>query len=255
MKYFLPLLFFFCLSTDVFAETDLPTAFSEHIPSHVQSVEDENTVEQKSREVVETEAEGLAKEWLEKSDIDITNPHFIEQLNGTDVNRSIFAFGYSSEVYLGRWPLTYQSTGSSVNWAYQKVNDNYIAEGQLMYVQNEEEQVNGGLQSKVANSDQVQNMILKNTRERINWPIDYQAVFGSNTEKKLPMSNETAANHLEAYVGAVKETGSITYGEVYLTMTGRKQELTVKNIIEEEVVAWLPIQNHLAFHLKNEQPN
>lgn len=250
MKYLIPLIFLFSLPQEVYAEEDLTTIFSEQIPSHVQSVEDENTMEQKGSEIIESEAKGLAKEWLEKSEIEITNPHFINQLNETDVNKSIFAFGYSSEVYLGRWPLHYESMESSVNWAYQKINDNYIAGKELIYSQNEEEQVIGGLQPKVANSDQVQNMILLNTKERINWPIDYEAVFGVYTEKSLPMSNDTKANYLEAYAGAVKETGLITYGEVYLTMTGRNQEITVKNIVEEEVVAWLPIQNHLSFHLK-----
>ena len=250
MKYFLPLLFFFCLTTGVSAETDLTATLPEQIPAHVQSIEEENTAEQENEVIIDSEAEELTEQWLEKSDIEITNPHLIIQLNETEVNRSIFAFGYSSEVYLGRWPLSYQTSESSVNWSYQKINDNYLAGDELNYLQIEEQKVSGGLQSSVDQSEQVQNMILKDVTERIKWPIDYQATFGANTEKTLPMSNDSGAERLEAYVGAVKETGTITYGEVYLTMTGRKQELTIKNIVEEEVTAWLPVKNHLAFHLK-----
>ncbi|GAA4070221.1 YfkD family protein [Amphibacillus indicireducens] len=250
MRYILALVFFFCLSAEVTAEVDLATMLPESIPSHVQSIETENTAKQTSRDLVEVEATELTKKWLDNVDLTITNPNLIEQLNATEVNRSIFAFGYSSEVYLGRWPLSYQSTESSVNWAYQKINDNFVGSSKPIYVQEENRLISGGIQNKVTDSDQVQNMILANARERIQWPIDFEAHFGANTNKQLAIRNESGADRLEAYAAAVKETGTITYGEVYLTMTGRKQELKIKNIVEEQLTTWLPIQNHLAFHLK-----
>ncbi|BAM46741.1 YfkD family protein [Amphibacillus xylanus] len=250
MKYILPVIMFFCLTTEVLAEVDFTTMLPEHIPSHVQSIEKENTANQKQRELLEVEPNEQTAKLLEKTEVKITNPHLIEQLNATEVNQSVFAFGYSSEVYLGRWPLSYQSVESSVNWAYQKINDNFIGDHPLTYVQSEERHVSGGLQSKLANSDQVQNMILQDAQERIKWPIDYESTFGINTTKQLPMTNDARAEQLEAYAAAVKEIGKVTYGEVYLKMKGRKQELKIKNIVEEEVIAWLPIQDHLAFHLK-----
>ena len=250
MKSILAVIFFFCLSTEVLAEVDFSTMIPEKIPSHVQSIEKENTVEQASRDLVVVEPADLTKKWLDGTDLAITNPYLIEQLNKTEVNQSIFAFGYSSEVYLGRWPLSYQSAESSVNWAYQKINDNFVAPGKPTYLQGEDRLISGGIQNKVSNSEQVQNMILANAKERIHWPIDFEANFGANTKKVLSLGNESGADQLQAYAAAVKETGKITYGEVYLTMTGRKQALKINNIVEEELTTWLPVQNHLAFHLK-----
>lgn len=250
MRFILSILLFMSLMPAVSAEVDLTTILPEQVPSHVQSIEAENNADQVTRELPEIEAEELTEEWLEKLEVNITNPHLIEQLNRTEVNDSLFAFGYSSEVYLGRWPLFYQSKETAVNWAYQKVNENYITAGKLAYFQNEDKKISGGLQSKIANSDQVQDMILLDTKERIHWPIDFQSAFGANTEKEVTLANRSRAEQLEAYAPAVKETGTITFGEIYLKMTGRKQELVIKNLVEDEVIAWLPIQNHLAFHLK-----
>lgn len=250
MRSILALMFFFCLSTEVVAEVDFSTMIPEQIPSHVQSIEKENTARQTNRDLVTVEAEEHTKKWLDDVNLSITNPHLIEQLNKTEVNQSIFAFGYSSEVYLGRWPLSYQSVESSVNWAYQKINDNFVAPGKPTYVQGEDRLISGGIQNKVSHSEQVQNMILANAKERIHWPIDYEANFGANTKKVLSLGNESGADQLQAYAAAVKEIGKITYGEVYLTMTGKKQKLKIKNIVEEELTTWLPVQNHLAFHLK-----
>lgn len=250
MKYILALFFFFGLMTEVTAEVDLTTILPEHIPSHVQSIENENTGVQLNRDLLEVTSDELTEDLLAKSEFEITNPHLIEQLNATDVNRSFFTFGYSSEVYLGRWPLSYQSKETSVNWAYQKINDNFITAGQPIYSQKEERKISGGLQSKVIKSDQVQNMVLLNTKERVHWPIDFQSVYGANTKKQIALTNDSGASQLEAYAPAIKETGTITFGDVYLTMTGRKQHLKIKNVVEEELISWLPIQDHLAFHMK-----
>ncbi|WP_017473747.1 YfkD family protein [Amphibacillus jilinensis] len=249
MKFMLPILFFLCTFTPVTAATDFISTFSQNLPSHVQSVEEENTVEQKQETIKDIDVEGFVEKLLKKSEVEITNPHFIEQLNATDVNNSKFAFGYSSEVYLGRWPLHYQSKETSVNWAYQKINENFVSGTPLTYLQNEEAQISGGIQNKVANSDQVQSMVLTSVSERVEWPIAYKAVFGATTEKQIPLANEAGAERLEAYAAAVKESGIITYGEVYLSMTGRNQTLKIKNVVEEEVMTWLPIQHYLAFHL------
>lgn len=250
MKYILPLLFFFGVTTWFIPTPSINAVFMEQIPSHVQSIEQENTAQQKNREFIDVERTALTQKWIEESDLKITNPYLINQLNETEVKRSFFAFSYSSEVYLGRWPLFYQSTESSVNWNYQKINNNYVAKEVINYFQNEDQLISGGLHSQVSNSEQVQNMILEDTRKRIVWPIDYQATFGAQTKKQISMTNSSGSEQLEAYGGAVKETGTVTYGEVYLSMTGRKQELIVKNVVEQEVTAWLPVQNYLAFHLK-----
>ena len=55
----------------------------------------------------------------------------------------------------------------------------------MTYFQNEEKHVIGGIQSKLDYSDQVQDMILAEVRNRMVWPTDYQATFGVNTQKKI----------------------------------------------------------------------
>src|SRR5690625_2271102 len=102
MRFILSILLFMSLMPAVSAEVDLTTILPEQVPSHVQSIEAENNADQVTRELPEIEAEELTEEWLEKLEVNITNPHLIEQLNRTEVNDSLFAFGYSSEVYLGQ---------------------------------------------------------------------------------------------------------------------------------------------------------
>ena len=65
MRYILALLFFFCLSMEVTAEVDLTTMLPESIPSHVQSIENENTAKQTTRDLIEVEATELTKNgWI-----------------------------------------------------------------------------------------------------------------------------------------------------------------------------------------------
>ncbi|WP_067840963.1 YfkD family protein [Amphibacillus sediminis] len=252
MKKMLPIvLFFFFVSLDQgLAEENELWLLSDPLPSHVQSIEQENTLALEVQPLKETEANSFTSKLLKSSDVQITNPYLIEQLNATNIKHSRFAFGYSSDIYLGRWPLHYQDEETSINWAYQKVNTNHLPDQSPEYYQLEDSYVNGGLQTKVERADQVQMMVLESVRARFDLPVDYQAGYGASTEKTIPMANQGVADTLEAYAGAIKEKGKVTYGEVYLSLTGRKAKMTIKNVVESEITAWLPIKDYLAFNLK-----
>ncbi|SEO65272.1 YfkD-like protein [Amphibacillus marinus] len=250
MKRLLVPLLFFGFPIQVVAVSEELLIDPDQLPAHVQSIEQENTRVQEHAQAVFGEAKSLTKTMLEKQAQQISNPFFIEQLNETQVNNSKFAFGYKSEVYLGRWPLHYESKETGINWSYQKVNENYVSPERIKYFQTDEVKVNGGIQSKIPGSEQIQQMVLQNVMERLSIPVSFEASFGADTEKVLALNNNAGRETLEAYAGAVKEVGQVTYGEVFLTMNGRKQDLTIKNVVDEEITVWLPIPNRLAFHFK-----
>src|SRR5699024_8287201 len=66
------------------------------------------------------------KELLESVDIPIENIHLIKMLNETSIKPSPVAIGYRGSIYLGRWPLMYQSESTTVIWDYQKINENKL---------------------------------------------------------------------------------------------------------------------------------
>ncbi|SDC05910.1 YfkD-like protein [Pelagirhabdus alkalitolerans] len=244
MRYIMLLCLFSLLPTlSVFAETE-----PNNEPKII-SVESFNTEESPKTDTKEVEKEEWVKEVISEIDEPITNPYLIDQLNQTTIHQPFFSFGSRSEVFLGRWVLNYQSDDTETNWLYQNINENELTNDRAHYVQEETVEVSGGLQVKVDQSDQVQMMLLEDVRERIDLPVNDRVRFGEGTEVEVAdLANENR-QMLKAYAGAIKETGHLQYGDVYLKTKGRQKSLVIKNIIEQDMVAWLPINQHIAIEL------
>lgn len=228
--------------------------FNKMLPNHVESIEEVNTFLNEQEPDHEQEKTKLVKELINATDIEIENQSVINLLNQTTINSSRFAFGYSSRVYLGQWPLSYRSDETKVNWQYQKINTNQLDNRtggkteRVHYDQLEEIHVKGGVQNPVSSSDQVMEMVLLSAKEHVDLPLAYHVVIGENT--KLNTDHTVEINQvgtLDVHAAAVNEKGSLTYGEVYLELSGRKQKLVVKNITEQEVTVWIPIKDYVAF--------
>src|SRR5699024_6385464 len=85
------------------------------LPKNVLSIEKANTPPNTTIQLEMIEPSKTTKELLESVDIPIENIHLIKMLNETSIKPSPVAIGYRGSIYLGRWPLMYQSESTSVN--------------------------------------------------------------------------------------------------------------------------------------------
>src|SRR5690606_6141297 len=95
------------------------------IPNYVLNITKDNTYPNPSQDLPMLQPSELTKELLDSSKVKIENPDLIFMLNETSIKKPFLAFGHHSTIYLGRWPLNYQSKETSVNWEYQKINTNF----------------------------------------------------------------------------------------------------------------------------------
>ncbi|MGP4075355.1 YfkD family protein [Halobacillus sp. K22] len=227
------------------------------MPGHVVSIAEENTytnepggVEQKLKK------ESRTQELLKETNVNITNPKLIEMLNGTSITPSPFAIGYRGEIFLGRWPLAYNSKETTMNWKYQKINENELSNlsglqtEKVSYEQIEEKKVQGGLATQISHSEQLRKMILLEAQKNTEFPLAFQTVFGKGTTHSR--SYDVAVDYkglLEAYAPALKEMGEAAFGDVYIQLKGSDKTVVVKNVTKQEIGAWIPIQNHISFRL------
>ncbi|MFD1067282.1 YfkD family protein [Oceanobacillus locisalsi] len=227
------------------------------IPSHVLDISKENTFPNSTEDQEIIEPSKLTKELMEEVDMPIENPELIKVLNESSIKPSPVAIGYRGMVYLGRWPINYQSAESNVNWEYQLINKNEMnnVDGEdvqkMSYYQQEEKEIQGALTSKISDPEQIKTMMLLKASENTKLPLSYKTVIGHNT--KLPNSyNIPVQKHgiLDAYAPAVNEKGQVTFGEVYIELKGSKKTIQVKNVTKQGIGAWIPVQDHLSFSFK-----
>ncbi|CDQ42061.1 MULTISPECIES: YfkD famly protein [Virgibacillus] len=224
------------------------------IPSHVLNISKDNTFPNSTEDQEVIEPSELTKELMDELEMKIENPVLIKMLNETSLNPSPIALGYRGMVYIGRWPLNYESLETTINWEYQQINSNEInntggTEAQeLNYVQQEQKEIKGALTNKINNPDDVKKMMLLKSKEKTKLPLSYQTVIGKNT-KKDNTYNVPASKHatLNSYAPAVNEKGQITFGEVYIKLKGSKKSIVVKNVTKQGIGAWIPIQDHVSF--------
>lgn len=251
------LLAFFILlsfSTVSLAEEKAKKSDEFAIPSHVLDISRENTHPNPEGDFESVEPSELTKELLSTTEVGIDNSDLIQLLNETSLKPSPIAIGYRGMVYLGRWPLNYESTETKVNWEYRPINKNELnniggdTQQQMNYVQQENKEIKGTLLNKIASPDVVRRMMLEKTKEKTNLPLAYETVIGKNTKKEnayaVPMKK---LGELQAYAPAVNEKGQITFGEVYIELKGSKKQLVIKNVTKQGIAAWMPIQNHVSF--------
>lgn len=222
-------------------------------PDYVMDISKENTYPNPTQDLPHLQPSSLAKELLDSVDIDIENPTLIRMLNESNINTSIATIGFHAKIFMGKWPLSYDSGETNVNWQFERVNENKKdnrggkAPQKFHYNQVKEQKVSGDLTAKVSNSDEVKKMMMMSASKKTGLPLAFQTVIGKGTRKDQEYSvpPKKVAN-LYGYVPAVNEKGKVTYGEVYLTLTGNKMKLDVKNVTHQGIGAWIPVQDHLA---------
>ncbi|MDT8860952.1 YfkD family protein [Alkalihalobacillus sp. MEB130] len=224
------------------------------IPDSVVKISKENTYTNPTQDLPYLQPSTLAKELLDSADVPIENPDLIRILNESTINDSKLALGFRASIYLGEWPLAYESDGTEVNWEYQKVNTNYAdnrggrSPQKLTYNQEQQKKVNGGLTAKIPNSEAVKKMMMIKATEHTSLPLSFETVIGQGTRKNNTYNvAPKQVGYLHSYVPAANEKGKVTYGEVYLTFKGGKRKLEVKNVTQQGIGAWIPIQDHLSF--------
>ncbi len=224
------------------------------IPSHVLNISKENTFPNSTEDQEVIEPSELAKELMDNVKVPIKNPDLIKMLNESALRPSPIAIGYRGMIYLGRWPLNYHSTETTINWEYQPINENELnnlggdTNQTLNYVQQEQKEIKGALTNKIANPDDVKKMMLLTSKDKTKLPLSYETIIGKNTKKSnsynVPVKK---LGKLESFAPAVNEKGQVTFGEVYLELKGSKKALVIKNVTKQGIGAWIPIQDHVSF--------
>ncbi|WP_141430601.1 YfkD famly protein [Bacillus sp. 03113] len=224
------------------------------IPNSVLNITKENTYPNPSQDMPTLQPSELAQKLIDSSKIKIENPDLIRMLNETTVNSTPFAIGYRAFIYLGQWPLNYESKETSANWEFQKINTNYYdnrggkAPYQIHYVQETQKVVKGGLTAKVPSADDVKKMMLLKGMEKSGLPLAFETIVGGGTKKDQLYNIPTKRlGYLYGYAPAVNEKGKVTYGEVYLMLKGRKKMIIIKNVTSQGIGAWIPVQDHISF--------
>jgi len=253
------LLLLFSFSTGVLAEKDKGKSDDANEkykkPTSVMDISKENTYPNPTQDLPYLEPGDLAKELIGSSDVKIENPELIRILNESSITTTPVAIGYRATIYLGQWPLNYESTETSPNWEYQKINTNYYdnrggkSPHKIHYRQEAQKHVKGGLTAKIENADQVKKMMLIKAAEKSNLPLAFDTIVGAGTKKDEQIYNIASKRlgYLYAYAPAVNEKGKVTYGEVYLVLRGNKKSIVVKNVTKQGIGAWIPVQDHVSF--------
>ena len=224
------------------------------IPNHVLDISKENTYPNSTEDQEVIEPSKLTQEFIDNADIPIENPELIKMLNETTLSPSPVAIGYRGMVYLGRWPLNYESKETNINWEYQQINENKLnniggdAVQYMNFIQQEEKEVKGALTNKFKDADQVKQMMLLKSKDKTDLPLAYSTVIGENTKKENSYDVPTdKKGELTTYVPAVSEKGQVTFGEVYVQLKGSKKSIEVKNVTKQGIGTWIPIQDYVSF--------
>lgn len=238
-----------CFSAASEAKGPLPAK----LPEYVADISKENTYPNPSHDESELVPSGHTQSLLNSSKVAIDNPTLIKLLNESSLHPSKWSIAYSARIYLGEWPLNYASKETTVNWEYKRISDNAVdargsTEGQkLSYIQENEAKVTGGLTASVPKKEEVNQLIMAKAMKKTHLPISFSTVVGRGTKIDRPYQVDPKhIGHLYGYVPAVNEKGKITYGEVFLVLKGGKACLEVKNVIEQGIGAWMPIQDHVS---------
>ncbi|MBU8880519.1 YfkD family protein [Bacillus sp. FJAT-29790] len=260
------LLFMLSIQHLTWAETgqkkEVPVPKGITVPSSVLKITKENTYPNPTQNMPTLQPSELTKKLIDSSKVKIENPDLIRMLNESSVNSTPFAVGYRAIIYLGQWPLNYESSETSPNWEYQKINTNYYdnrggkAAYRIHYVQEVQKVVRGGLTAKVPNMEDVKKMMLLKAMEKSGLPLAFDTVIGAGTKKdQIYNIHPKNLGYLYGYAPAVNEKGKVTYGEVYLMLKGNKKMIIIKNVTSQGVGAWIPIQDHVSFgFLVSERP-
>jgi len=191
---------------------------------------------------------------INSSGIEIENPELIRILNETTISTTPLAIGYRANIYLGQWPLKYDSSETSPNWEYQKINTNFYDNRggnspiRINYKQEAQKIINGGLTAEIQNAEEVKKMMLIEAAQKTKLPLSFKTIIGAGTKKDNAYNVPAKKlGYLLAYAPAVNEKGKVTYGEVYLVLKGSKKSIVIKNVTHQGIGAWIPVQDHVSY--------
>lgn len=224
------------------------------VPSHVLSISKENTFPNSTEDQEIVEPSKATKKLMKEADIELQNPDLIKLLNESTVKPSPIGFGYRGMVYLGRWPIHYKSSDTTINWEYQSINTNEVNNiggdeaKEMSYQQEKEKEITGALTNKISNPDNIRKMMLLTAKDKTKLPLSYKAIIGKNTKKEntynVPIKK---IGELKAYLPAVNEKGQVVFGDVYFRLKGTKKSIQIKNVTKQGIGAWIPVQDHVSF--------
>lgn len=224
------------------------------VPNSVLDITKENTYPNPTQDLPYLQPSKLTQELIDSAGIEIENPELIRILNETTISTTPLAIGYRANIYLGQWPLNYESSETSTNWEYQKINTNYFdnrggkSPFKINYKQEAQKIISGGLTAEIQNADEVKKMMLIEAAEKTKLPLSFKTIVGAGTKKEnayhVPVRK---LGYLYAYAPAVNEKGKVTYGEVYLVLKGSKKSIVVKNVTHQGIGAWIPVQDHVSY--------
>jgi hypothetical protein len=224
------------------------------LPNSIVDISKENTYPNPTQDLPYLQPSKFAKQLIDSANVKIENPELIRLLNESSVSSTPFAIGYRATIYLGQWPLNYQSLETSTNWEYQKVNVNFLdnrggnVPQKLYYRQETQKHVRGGLTAQIPNEEAVKKMMLLTAMKKTNLPLAFSTVIGIGTKKDQPYQVPMKKlGYLYAYAPAVNEKGKVTYGEVYVVLKGNKKKIVVENVTTQGIGAWIPVQDRLSF--------
>ncbi len=230
------------------------SAVKYQVPGAVRNITKENTYPNSTQDLPYLQPSDLTKKLINSSKVKIENPDLIRMLNESSINSTPFALGYRAIIYLGQWPLNYESTETSPNWEYQKINTNYFDNRggkvpyQIKYVQEVQKVVRGGLTAKIANAEDVKKMMMLKAMKKTHLPLSFETIIGAGTKNdhfyNIPANR---LGYLYAYAPAVNEKGKVTYGEVYLMLKGSRKFIVIKNVTSQGIGAWIPVQDYVSF--------
>lgn len=222
------------------------------IPESVMSIATENTYPNPSKDMSRLQPSPFTEELLAESDVAVENPELVKMLNESSIKGSKLAFGMNASIYLGDWPLSYESDETNINWDYEKVNTNMTDNRgggdrkKIRYSQQEQKQIRGELTAEVSKPDMVKKMMLVKSAEKTNLPLSFSTMIGFGTETNREYHVPAGKmGYLHAYAPAVNENGKVTYGEVYLNIKRGRASLEVKNVTQQEAGAWIPVKDHI----------
>ncbi|MCD8503070.1 MAG: YfkD family protein [Bacillaceae bacterium] len=223
------------------------------IPNYVLNISKENTYPNPTQDLPYLQPSEMTKELLESCEVKIENPELIRILNESSIKGTKIGFGINASIFLGEWPLAYESEETNVNWEYHKVNTNYldnrgnVEAKRIKYNQEQQKKVTGGLTAKISNSDQVQKMMMIKAAENTGLPLAFDTIIGHGTKKDQVYNiSPKQVGYLYAYVPAANEKGKVTYGEVYVVVKHGKKRIEVRNVTQQGIGAWIPVQDHIA---------
>lgn len=247
----------FALPGLVLAEAANDEEPTNEIPESAVEISKENTFPNSAVDLPNLQPSTLAKNLLKSSEVAIDNPELIKMMNESTVKGSKLAIGMNVSIFLGHWPLSYNSEETALNWDYEKINTNMVdnrggeQQKNIQYSQEQQKRITGGLTADVTDIDMVKNMLLIKAAENTKLPLSYSTTigFGTQTDRQFQVAAKSLG-YLSAYASAVNEKGVVTYGEVFLRMKGDKSWLEVKNVTRQRVGASIPVQDYVNFKME-----